>query len=110
MVFVAEFRLDFITRIPGAPLVLLLCVPGQRVASLNHESLDDAVECRAVIELLFRELFEVFHGLRRDVRPETDDHFTGGGFDYGDFGQLRRGLFLFILATNSGDTCQGEEQ
>ena len=54
-----------------------------RVAALDHEAGDDAVEDHAVIKALFDQTDKVTHGVRRDLRVElgADDaavfHFNG---------------------------------
>src|SRR5207237_174701 len=55
-----------------------------RVAALDHEAGDDAVELRAVVEALLREVDEVFHVVRRGVGVEADVDLTGGGVQLRD--------------------------
>ena len=69
---------------PGPPVPqrrLLGFVLGQRIAALNHEALDDAVETGAVVKTLVRQFLEILDVAGRDVRPEFEDHFALGGFD-----------------------------
>src|SRR5437870_5184317 len=57
---------------------------GVRVASLDHEARDDAVELDAVVEALLREVDEVLHVIRRGVGVEADVDLTGGGVQLRD--------------------------
>jgi hypothetical protein len=43
------------------------------------------MERRPIVETGFRQLFEILHGLRRDVWPELGHHFAFARFDYGHF-------------------------
>ena len=88
--FVRNKKLASIGSRPGighrerAPLDLVLVelvlegVPGatrsrpRRVAALDHEVRDDAVEDELVVETVARELDEVVDGLRRVLRVELD--------------------------------------
>ncbi len=90
---------------------------GIGAASLNHEALDDAVEGRAVIELLAGQLEEVLHGARGDVRPELDGHVAEVGVDDGAGGGTGGGGFFhgfFIIGAGgkgeAGHDGQGGEQ
>lgn len=58
---------------------------GVGAATLDHETLDDAVKRSAVIVTGTGEFFEVFHRLRCDVRPEGDSEFAVGSFNDGVF-------------------------
>jgi len=83
---IIEFRLDLVSRIARSPEMLggnVFCV---RIPTLNHETFDDAVKCRAIIKALAGELLEILDCLWGNVRPEGDDHFAFGGFDNGNFG------------------------
>jgi hypothetical protein len=51
----------------------------QRIATLNHESFDNAVERGAVVKALRRELLKIFDRFGSYVRPEPDRHLTFGG-------------------------------
>ena len=78
---VVEFSLDLVTGIARAPGVFLAGILGERVAALDHKTLDHAMKRRAIIKAFFGESFEIFDGLGRDVRPEFDDHFAFSGID-----------------------------
>lgn len=73
-----------------------------RVAALNHEARNDAVENQAVIKAFVGELFEVFDGFRRFVRIELalDDvaifHGDGKVFCHKYLPSLRLCRFYFI--------------
>src|SRR6266446_4032154 len=82
---VVKLRLDLVTRAAGAPTAFHLRVLGQRVAALSHEAFDASMNSRAVVKALAGELLEIFDRFRRDVRPELNYHFAGGGFDNGNF-------------------------
>src|SRR6185436_17718955 len=80
-----ELGFDFVAGIAGAPSRFGTQISGQRVAPLNHESLDDAVKGRAVIKPFGGKLFEILDGFGSNIGPEFDDHFARGGFDDCDF-------------------------
>ena len=86
-----ELSLDLVTgpARAGHAAPFLLCV---RASALDHESLDDPVESRPIVETLFGESLEVLNRFGGDVRPEGHRHFTEG--------RLEDGLFagLFVLA------------
>lgn len=65
---------------------------GVGAAALDHESLDDAMKGRAVVEAFFGELLEVFDRIGCDVRPEGKGQVSVGGLD--------DGLFVFVTHTN----------
>ena len=63
----------------------MLRILGERIAALDHETLDDAMKAGAVVKALFRQFLEILDVSGRDVRPEFDDHVAFGGFDDGNF-------------------------
>ena len=75
-----ELSFDLVARTArtGHARLTFTCI---RAATLNHETLDDAVEGRAVVELLVREFFEDFDRLGGDIAPESESHFTVRRFD-----------------------------
>src|SRR5690348_6268308 len=85
MGLVVELGFDLVAGSAGAPKTLLGIVLGVRIAALDHEILDDAMETSAVIKALFGEFFEILHVARRDVRPEFENHITGAGIENGNF-------------------------
>jgi hypothetical protein len=46
------------------------------VSALNHESIDDAVECRVIVKGIIDEIEEVLDMLWSLIRVEFDDYFT----------------------------------
>jgi hypothetical protein len=46
------------------------------VSALNHESIDDAVECRVIVTGIIDEIEEVLDMLWSLIRVEFDDYFT----------------------------------
>ena len=83
MGFIIELRLDLVTRTARADHWVIRFA--QRVAALDHETFDDPVEGRPVIESLAREFFEVLDCFWRDLRPKLHDHLTFGGFNHRHF-------------------------
>src|SRR5262245_51898041 len=81
-----ELGLDLISWITCPPEMLRGRVLRVRIASLDHETLDDAMKCGAVVKTLAGKLLEVFNSFGSYLRPEADDHFSLGCFDNGDFG------------------------
>src|SRR5205814_4423308 len=98
--FLVKLRGNFVARIASAPAGLLAIVLRQRIATLNHESFDLAMERSAVVEAGLRELLKILHGLRRDVWPKLGHHFAFTSFDHCDFLWFTHGggflLFLFF--------------
>src|SRR5262245_24106489 len=99
MLLVVKFSVDLVPRVACAVFVLLRDVFGLGIASLNHETFDDAMKGSAVIESLARQLLEVFHRFWRHIGPELGHHFARGGLYYRHFiGCSRSGLcFLWLL-------------
>ena len=64
---VIELCLDLVARIPRAPTVFGFGVFGERIAALDHESFNDAMERRAVVKTLLRERLKILNRLRRDI-------------------------------------------
>ena len=92
-----ELGLDLVARVAGAPAVLLGIVLGQRIAALDHETLDDPMERGAIVEALLGQGFEILDGLRGHIRPELDDHVAGNGLDDGDLvGGVAHWGFFFV--------------
>ena len=58
---------------------------GVGATALDHEALDDAMKCSAVIKTGTGEFLEVFNRLGGDVGPERDGQFAVGGLDDGVF-------------------------
>src|SRR3977135_4201521 len=114
MRLLAELRVDLVTGIARAPAGFLAFVFRERIAALNHETLDDAMERGAVIESRLRQLLEILDRLRSHVGPELGHHFSFAGFNHGNFFWLSHGgslflFFLFILAPRrNGDERQAE--
>ena len=79
-----EFGLHFVTGIAGAGHAARTLF-GVGATALDHETLDDAVKCGAVVKFVVGELFEVFDRLGGDVGPEGDGHFAVGSLDDGLF-------------------------
>ena len=69
------------------------------------KALDDAVEAGAVVEALLGQFLEVLDGLRRDIRPELDDHFAFGGLDHGDFFCIHRAFLLLCVGLGARLGC-----
>ena len=46
------------------------------VSALNHESIDDAVECRVIVTGIIDKIEEVLDMLRSIIRVKFDDYFT----------------------------------
>src|ERR1700721_2349806 len=84
-------------RAAGPPGGLFLRVLGQRVATLDHEILDDPVEAGAIVEALPGQLFEIFDMPRGNVGPEFEDHFALGGFDHGNFAHIIIQVVVYLM-------------
>lgn len=82
---VVKLRLDFVARVAGSPQALVGFIPGQRIASLRHKTVDNAVKGRAVVEAVTGELLEVLHGFWGNFFPEAQLHYSLGGLDNCDF-------------------------
>jgi hypothetical protein len=85
MGFVVKLGLDLVAGTASAPSLLLAGVLGQRITTLDHETLDDAMETSAVVKALERQFLEIFDMAGRDVRPEFKDHFAGSSGKNGNF-------------------------
>src|SRR5664280_1380362 len=68
------FAFDGVTGATLSILTFLGWILGVGVATLNHKTLDDAMETGAIIKTVAGEFLEVGDGGGRDVRPELDDH------------------------------------
>ena len=83
-----ELTLDAVIRAAGA----CAC----RISALDHESRDDAVEDKAVIEAFFYQTDEVVYGVRRDFRVKLCFHhiavFHSNCNDW-----VRHNVFLLIF-------------
>jgi len=84
MGFLVELSFHFPTGAAGARHPSFAGL-GVRATPLDHKTLDDTVEGRAVIEAGAGELLEVFYSFWRDVGPEGDGDFAVAGLEYGDF-------------------------
>ncbi len=81
MRLVIELGLDFVAGIARAPAAFVRLVLRERIATLNHESFDDPMKARPIVESLLGERLEVFHVARSNVRPEFQNHLAFGRFD-----------------------------
>ena len=95
---IIELGLDFVARIARAPFVFARRIFRERIATLDHETFDDPMKSRAIIESLLRQLLEVFDCLRRYIGPKLQDHFTGAGLDHGHFIGLSALRILTLLS------------
>src|SRR5579885_2656941 len=68
---VVEFSLDRIAWAAGAHHRAILAL-AERIASLDHEARNDAVEPRSIIETFLRKRFKVLDVAGRFVRKEGD--------------------------------------
>src|SRR5688572_22244845 len=73
---VVELGLDLVAGVPGAVHGAVLVVLGVRVAALDHETGDHAVEGGLVVEALLREVQEVLDVARSLVVQELDLHLA----------------------------------
>src|SRR5579884_691485 len=99
---VVEFGLDLVTGTAGAPACFGVRIFGERVATLNHETLNDAVKTGAVVKTFSRQRLEIFNGSGCDVRPEFKDHFAFGGEDVSDFVHKIYGSFAGAFLSSAG--------
>ena len=76
MLVLVEFGLDLVTRSAFAVVVFFCRVFRIRIASLNHEPLDNAVKNGAVIEPLPCQLLEILNRIWRSVGPKLQRHFA----------------------------------
>src|SRR5712692_5585872 len=91
-----ELGLDRVAGAAGAPARVRLWIARQRVPTLDHETLDDAVKGGPIVEAFFGEGLEIFDGFGRHVRPEAKDYVSVGGLDDGTFvGRGRTHRFTF---------------
>src|SRR5438067_2453363 len=114
MRLLVKLRVDLVTGIARAPARLFALVFRERIAALDHESLDDAMESGPVIESRLRQLLEILDRLRGHVRPELGHHFSFAGLDHVNFFWFSHDgglflLFLFLVAPGRrGDERQAE--
>ena len=112
--FLVELGRDLVARIARPPARLFAFVFRQRIAALDHEAFDHAMERRPIVESGFRQLLEILHGLRRHVRPKFGHHFAFAGFNDCYFLWFTHddGIFLFFLfllaSPRRGDERQPE--
>ena len=102
MMALIEFCFHIMVGAAASPHRFLAGVLAERIAALNHETLDDAMKSGAIVETIFRQLDEVGDRVRRDVGPEFDHHLAGGRFNDGD-------LFLIGRAQGRGSENGGEK-
>jgi len=82
---IIELGLDFVTGIARAPTRFFVRVFSQRIAPLDHKSLDDTMEASAVIKTLSSQRFKILYRFRSNITPKLNNHFTSGGGDPGNF-------------------------
>src|SRR6185369_12369350 len=75
----AGLAVDLEARAAGAPARLLILVAGERVAALDHEVGDDAVEAQAVVERLLVLLAGLGVGPLLRARRQADEVRDGVG-------------------------------
>src|SRR5436853_772759 len=85
MRMIVKLRFDSVTRVTFAVNRLFRRIFRVRIATLDHEILDDAVEDGAVVKTGFGQLLEIPDSLPRSVGPELHHHFSSVRFDHGDF-------------------------
>ncbi len=101
---VVELGLDGVAGAACAPMTFLAGVLGERIAALNHETLDDAVETGAVVKSFLGQCLEIFDGLGRDVGPELNDHLAFGGAYVGVFAHKNSRVdLLYAVCRNNFD-------
>ena len=81
-----ELGFDLVAGVAGAGHSLGTLF-GVGATALDHETLENAVKCGAVVETFAGEFFEILDVLRCDVGPEGEGHFSEGGLDDGVFGR-----------------------
>lgn len=69
---IVEFGGDLVTWVAGAPEAFFRSIPGQGIATLDHEPVDDPVKGRAVVEALADKLAEVGDGFGGNILPKGD--------------------------------------
>src|SRR5256885_6487229 len=79
MRLLVKLRLDLVTGIARTPSGFLALIFRERIAALDHETLDHAMESGAVIEPRFRQLLEILDRLWSHVGPELGHHFSFAG-------------------------------
>ena len=106
VVAIVELSIDAVAWPARAPAGFLGSVLRQRITSLNHKPFDHAMETRAVIKALFRQGLEVLNGLRGNVGPELDDHFSEAGSNDSNFAHVVTGFavdHLVVTGTSVTD-------
>jgi hypothetical protein len=78
---VVELRFDPVIWAACSPTALLGFIFCQWIAALDHETLDDSVETRAVVKAGLGKFDEIIDVLGCDFWPEFEGHFTLGSFD-----------------------------
>ena len=83
LVLIADFRGDGVTRAASAVGATIVGVFTFGIATLDHESWDDAVKGGAVVKSVFDEFFKVFavFGAFDDIEFDHDDAIGGGDGD-----------------------------
>src|SRR5947207_14757654 len=107
MRFADELGFELVTVLACAPTGIFARVLRQRIAALDHETLDDSMKRGAVVKTFFGERLEIFDSFGSDLRPEFNYHVALGRLDdrnllaarlggryVGRFGVL---LFCFFL-------------
>ena len=95
-----ELGVDVLARTARAPC-RRRAGDGVRIAALDHEPGNHAVELRAVVEALLGKVDEVLHMVRGDVGKETDVDLARAGMQFGDLGGLL-GHLPFLLGNCIG--------
>src|SRR5204862_3713484 len=80
-----ELSFNLIAWVPGAPTGLFVGIFSERVAPLNHEILNDAMEAGAIVKPFSSQCLEVFDGFGSHVGPKFHDHFAKSGRNAGNF-------------------------
>src|SRR5579862_8497776 len=103
MRMVIEFSVDRVTRAPCAPIAFPCGVFGIRIATLDHESLNDAMKAGAIIESLFGQSYEILDGLWSGLWPELQNHIPLSCLNNGDLVRIRVGLTIGFCIFPLGD-------
>ena len=82
---VVKLRFDRVVGPAGSPTIFHGRIFGERIATLDHETLNDPVKSRAIEKTGTGQLLEILDGFRCDLRPKFDGEVAFRGGDDCDF-------------------------
>src|SRR3990172_6919449 len=101
---VVELGLNHMSRAAGSVLPFIVAL-GQGVPALNHKTGNNPVEYGSIVKTPRRELYEVFHVLRRDVGKKLNLYLSVLGLYYRPhLGKILLGRIFLVLSV--GHRCR----